>query len=60
MPFRSKAQMRGAFSGAFGKKFQQKAAGWAKETPNIDSLPEHIMKKKTKDSIVKKLSKNRK
>lgn len=58
-PFRSKSQMRGAFSGAFGKKFQQKAEGWAKETPDIDKLPEHIMKKKTKDSIMKKLIKNR-
>ena len=51
--------MRGAFSGAFGKKFQQKAESWAAETPNLGSLPEHIMKKKTKDSIVKKLTKNR-
>ena len=51
--------MRGAFSGAFGKKFQGKAASWAAETPNLGSLPEHIMKKKTKDSIVKKLTKNR-
>ena len=59
MPFRSKSQMRGAFSGAFGKKFQGKAASWAAETPNLGSLPEHIMKKKTKDSIVKKLTKNR-
>lgn len=59
MPFKSKAQMRGAFSGAFGKKFQQKAEGWAKETPNIDNLPEHITKEKTKKSIVKKLIKNK-
>ena len=58
-PFLSKAHLRGAFSGAFGKKFQQKAESWAAETPNLGSLPEHIMKKKTKDSIVKKLTKNR-
>lgn len=59
MPFKSKAQMRGAFSGAFGKKFQQKAASWAEETPDLSGLPEHIMKDKTKESIVKKLAKNR-
>lgn len=60
MPFRSKSQMRGAFSGAFGKEFQGKAEHWAEETPNIDNLPEHITKKKTKDSIFRKLIKNRK
>lgn len=52
--------MRGAFSGAFGKKFQQKAGKWAEETPNIDDLPEHVLRQKTKKSIMKKLIKNRK
>lgn len=59
-PFRSKAQMRGAFSGAFGKKFQQKAEKWAGETPKIDNLPEHVTPKKVKQSIIKKLIKNKK
>ena len=51
--------MRGAFSGAFGPKFQAKAESWAAKTPNLGGLPEHITKKKTKDSIVKKLLKNK-
>jgi len=41
MPFVSKSQMRGAFSGAFGPEMKAKAEGWAKETPNIKKLPEH-------------------
>lgn len=52
--------MRGAFSGAFGQKFKDKAERWAKETPNIKDLPEHVTKKKTKESIIKKLTKNKK
>jgi len=40
MPFKSKAQMRGAFSGAFGPEMKAKASTWAKETPDIKALPD--------------------
>ena len=46
IPFQSKSQMRGAFSGAFGPEMKSKAKSWADETPNIKKLPE----KKTKPS----------
>jgi len=42
MPFKSKAQMRAAFSGALGPEMKAKAATWAKETPNPKKLPEHV------------------
>lgn len=48
MPFLSKSQMRGAFSGAFGKKMKAHAKMWADETPNIAQLPEHIGPEPTK------------
>jgi hypothetical protein len=41
MPFKSKAQMKAAFGGYLGPEMKSKAEGWAKETPNIKSLPEH-------------------
>lgn len=41
MPFKSKAQMKAAFSGYLGPEMKGKAKEWAKETPNIKSLPEH-------------------
>jgi type IV secretory pathway TrbL component len=44
MPFKSKSQMRGAFSGAFGKTMQNKAQQWAKETPSLKQLPERVSK----------------
>lgn len=46
MPFVSKAQMRGAFSGAFGPEMKSKARTWAHETPDIKSLPQHVVKRK--------------
>lgn len=46
-PFRSKSQMKAAFGGYLGKEMQQKAKGWAEETPNIKALPEHKKKKKS-------------
>lgn len=52
MPFKSKAQMKAAFSGALGSEMKSKAKEWADETPNIKSLPEH--KKKVKLKIKKK------
>jgi hypothetical protein len=48
MPFKSKAQMRAAFSGALGKEMELKAKQWAFETPNPKSLPEHAKKDKKK------------
>jgi hypothetical protein len=42
MPFKSSAQMRAAFSGALGPKMKSSAKTWAKETPDISSLPQHV------------------
>lgn len=41
MPFKSRAQMKAAFSGALGSEMKKKARQWAHETPNIKGLPEH-------------------
>ncbi len=41
MPFKSKAQMRAAFSGALGSKMKRAAKEWADKTPNPEDLPEH-------------------
>lgn len=46
MPFQSQAQMKAAFGGYLGPEMKAKAATWAKETPNIKSLPEHKKKKR--------------
>ena len=48
MPFRSKRQMRAAFSGALGKKMQDDAHAWAHETKDIKKLPERVKKEKKK------------
>jgi hypothetical protein len=41
MPFASKSQARGAFSGAFGEKMKAAAPEWAHATPGgIKSLPD--------------------
>jgi hypothetical protein len=48
MPFRSKSQMKAAFSGALGPKMKAKAKQWADETPNIKKLPKHVKKGKGK------------
>lgn len=42
MPFSSKAQMRASFAGALGPEIKRKAKMWAKETPDIKGLPEHV------------------
>jgi len=42
VPFVSKAQQAAAFSGALGPEMKSKALAWAKETPNIKDLPEHV------------------
>ena len=45
MPFKSRSQMKAAFSGALGKKMKAVAHDWAKETPDIKGLPEHVKPK---------------
>lgn len=45
MPFKSKAQAKAAFSGALGPEMKAKAEEWAKETPDMKALPEHVKKK---------------
>jgi hypothetical protein len=42
MPFKSKAQMKGAFGGYLGPEMKSKAKEFADATPNIKSLPEHV------------------
>jgi len=39
MPFKSKNQMRAAFGGYLGPEMKSKAKEWARETPDIESLP---------------------
>jgi hypothetical protein len=48
VPFKSKAQMRGAFAGALGPEMKAKAKEWASLTPDISKLPEHSIGKKKK------------
>lgn len=48
MPFKSKAQQGFLFA-----NHPKIAKRWAKETPNIKSLPEHVKKKVLKKSIKK-------
>ena len=49
MPFSSKSQMAAAFGGYLGAEMRKKATAWAKETPDIKNLPEHV-KPKAKNS----------
>ena len=56
MPFRSLAQMRGAFSGALGPSMKAHAQEWADATSNISQLPEHVDKKIKQGIIRKRLS----
>ena len=58
MPFKSKAQERGAFSGAFGKKMKEAAPTWASETDQ-KSLPEMVGSKKSKKrAMIKRMKKS--
>ena len=57
MPYKSLAQMRGAFSGAFGPEMKNRAQEWADNTPNIKSLPEHVLPKKKRKVVLKKIVK---
>lgn len=54
MPFKSLAQMRGAFSGKLGPEMKAHAQEWADATKNIKDLPEHIIPKKVKMAVIKK------
>ena len=40
--------MRAAFGGYLGRKMKSRAKLWAKETPNIKSLPKKAKKKGSK------------
>jgi hypothetical protein len=40
MPFKSKAQMRAAFAGGLGPEMQAKAPEFARNTDNINQLPQ--------------------
>lgn len=45
MPFKSKAQMKAAFSGRLGPRMKAAAQEWADATPSLASLPEHLKPK---------------
>jgi len=54
MPFRSLAQMRGAFSGKLGPEMKAHAKEWMDATKNAKDLPEHVISKKKKLEVLKK------
>lgn len=51
MPFESKAQARAAFGGYLGPEMKAKAAEFARATPSIKALPEHVRKKAKKPAV---------
>jgi hypothetical protein len=54
MPFKSRAQMKAAFSGGLGAEMKKRATLWAKETPDIKQLPEHVKAKPKRPKIRRK------
>jgi len=58
-PFLSKSQARWGNSVPGQQALKSKLREFNKAT-DFEHLPEHVAKKKTKDSIIKKLTKNRK
>jgi hypothetical protein len=48
MPFKSKRQMQAAYAGSLGSLMKNRAAQWARETPNIKDLPERASKNKAR------------
>ena len=58
MPFVSKAQARWGNSVEGQQALKSKLHEFNKAT-DFDKLPEHVVKKKTKESIINKLTKNR-
>lgn len=61
MPFKSQAQMRGAFAGALGPEMQAKAPQWAAETSDPKALPMHIRKQqpRRRTALIDKLMKGK-
>ena len=59
MPFKSLAQAKWGNSLAGQKALRSKLNEFNKST-DYSKLPEHVVKEKTKRSIIKKLSRNRK
>lgn len=57
MPFTSKAQAKAAFGGYLGKEMKAKAPEFARATPDIKALPEHVGKKKKTDRVIPDLRK---
>lgn len=55
MPFKSDAQRKFLWA-----NHPEIAKRWEDETPDDKKLPKHVVKKKSKDSIMKKLIRNRK
>jgi len=59
MPFSSKSQMAAAFGGYLGAEMRKKATAWAKETPDIKNLPEHVKPKKSSGTRRIRVKRNR-
>ena len=59
MPFKSRAQAKWGNSEVGQMALKGKLNEWNKST-DFSKLPEHVVKEKTKKSIMKKLTKNRK
>ena len=57
MPFLSKAQEKAAFGGYLGAEMKAKAPEFAKATPDISALPEHVAKKKKSGPVIPDVSK---
>lgn len=57
MPFTSKAQEKAAFGGYLGAEMKAKAPEFARATPDIKALPEHVGKKKNPGRPVPDLKK---
>ena len=59
MPFKSMAQMRGAFGGYLGPEMKAKAKQWADETPDIKGLPYHKKVMSVRLANMKKMGKKK-
>ncbi len=54
-PFRSLAQRGAAFGGHLGPMMKAKASQWAKETPNLKSLPKKAKMMMTRQAMLAKM-----
>ncbi len=52
MPFKSRAQAGAAFGGHLGPEMKKKAHKWAKETPNMEKLPQHVKEAQLKEAAL--------